>query len=75
VEQREDGPQFLLTTHSPLVCELLPERLIVCDWEAGRGTTFRPLDIPRDTLFFKEEIVRALDGTTTALPPVPDRSR
>ncbi len=75
VEQREDGPQFILTTHSPLVCELLPERLIVCDWQAGRGTTFRSLDIPRDTLYFKDEVVRALDGTTAALPPVSDRSR
>lgn len=73
VEQREDGPQFILTTHSPLVCELLPERLIICDWEAGRGTTFRSLDIPADTLFFKDELVRALDGGTAALPRIPDR--
>ncbi len=64
VAVRPGGPQFILTSHSPLVCSLLPDDLVLCTWDPGRGTQFRPFEWERDTLFFEREVVRALDGAT-----------
>ena len=55
------GMQFLLTTHSALVCDLLPENLVTCSWSREGGTRFAPMSLERDTLFFEEEVRRVLD--------------
>ncbi|MBL9086560.1 MAG: AAA family ATPase [Planctomycetia bacterium] len=62
---RDDGPQFLLTTHSPLVCKLLPERLIACQWTAALGTKFTPLRLDRFGLYFEDELGAVLDELTS----------
>jgi len=73
---RPDGPQFILTTHSPHLCTLLPDRLVLCTWDPVRGTIFDAF--PNAPLFTETAVIRALDGTasTTGQRPseLPDRS-
>lgn len=59
--RRRGGSQFIVTTHSPLLCQMLPEQLIVCSWSRAEGTKMRPFPWDKDTMFFDSEIVRALD--------------
>jgi predicted ATPase len=65
--ERRDGSQFILTTHSPLLCEILSEYLIACTWDSARGTTFRTLELQQDGLFTQREIARALDDSTASV--------
>ena len=58
---RPAGTQFLLTTRSALVCDLLPEHLLTCSWTREGGTGFERMVVERDTLFFEEEVRRVLD--------------
>jgi len=59
--RRENGSQFILTTHSPLLCHTLPEHLIVCSWSRNAGSRFETFPWERDTMYFESEVVRALD--------------
>jgi len=74
VEVRPDGPQFLLTTHSPRVCSLLPEHLVLSAWDSRRGTLFQRLAWDRDSLYFEEDVLRAIDGqgASAVAEKVPD---
>ena len=65
---RRDGPQFILTTHSPLVCGELSEHLVVCGWSAEHGSTFEKFTLDRDSMFFETEVARALDGAGRRTP-------
>ena len=65
---RPDGPQFLITTHSALVCDLLPEHLVLCTRGGHGGTEFRRFPWNRESLFFQREILRALDQANA--PPI-----
>lgn len=64
---RPEGSQFLLTTHSAAVCNLLPDHLVLAHWDAGRGSQFEPLSIEKDTLYFQDAVVRVIDGWANAL--------
>jgi predicted ATPase len=59
---RPDGPQFILTTHSPLVCATLPEHLVLCTWDHAGGTQFKLFPWKPDTLWFEHDVIEALDG-------------
>lgn len=59
---RPSGSQFVLTTHSPLVCNLLAQHLVVATSDRMSGTSFRRFDWDRDTLYFEQDLVRAIDG-------------
>jgi predicted ATPase len=61
---RSDGPQFLITTHSPLVCKLLPHHLVLCNWSKESESRFRVPDWRHDSLYFENEITAALDDET-----------
>jgi len=65
-EVRSDGPQFVLTTHSPLVCKLLPHSLLLCNWTREGESTFRAPEWKQDTLYFEKELIAALDTETAA---------
>lgn len=68
VSVRPDGPQFILTTHSLQVCELLPENLVLCSWDAAGGTRFRPLEWDREDLYFRDSLRGAVDDATRSGP-------
>jgi len=55
------GSQFILTTHSPLLCHLLPQHMVVCSWTRAKGTVFRSFPWQHDTMYFDSEVLRALD--------------
>jgi predicted ATPase len=59
---RPDGPQLILTTHSPIVCNTLPEHLVISRWGPQGGTTFERFPWRPQTLFFEQDVVKALDG-------------
>lgn len=61
VHGRDDGPQFIVTTHSPLVCKVLGDHLVLSKWSAMDGTKFEQFRIKRDGLFFENEVVRYLE--------------
>ncbi len=61
VAGRDQGMQFILTTHSASLCSLLPEHLVVCRWGAGRGSWFERLDLDPDTLYFEQSVRELLD--------------
>ncbi|MGH7151323.1 MAG: AAA family ATPase, partial [Planctomycetota bacterium] len=65
VEVRPDPIQFVLTTHSPLVCNLFPQHLVLCSWSPKEGTALRPFPWNREALYFQDEVVRGLDGVST----------
>jgi predicted ATPase len=65
VEIRPEGLQFLLTTHSPYLCNLLPSSLILSTWTPESETQFKTFEGKPDSLFFTNEIVEALDSTTS----------
>lgn len=77
--QRKDGMQFLVTTHSPLVCELLPDALVRCAWDIDHGTRFDPFPWKPDTVFFSAHLRAAIDGSApisrVAEGPAPGVSR
>jgi predicted ATPase len=58
---RRDGPQFILTTHSALLCRMLAGHLIGCTWSAPGGTKFRRLELDPQGLFTEDEIAAALE--------------
>jgi predicted ATPase len=60
-EIRDGGSQFIITTHSPLVCSALHSHLVRCDWTESGGTRFRAFPWKPDTLYFETEVIRALD--------------
>lgn len=62
VDVRHHGMQFLLTTHSALVCDLLPEHLVTCRWDPESGTRFEEFPWNPDMLYFRDEVERSLDG-------------
>jgi predicted ATPase len=64
VETREDASQFILTTHSPLLCRLLSDALLACAWTADGGTRFEPFDVDIDNLYFESELAQRLDELT-----------
>jgi len=64
-QTRPAGPQFILTTHSPLVCGTLPEHLVVCTWDASAGTKFERFPWKSDSLYFEQDVVKSLDGIST----------
>lgn len=66
VTTRQESSQFIITTHSPLVCSLLPEHLILCKGSPPRGTEFSPFPWNPDSLYFESEVVQALDDASTA---------
>lgn len=71
--RRREATQFILTTHSPLVCERLPGHILLCAWTPSAGSSFTPLGLRRDTLFFERELRQALDaaergGEVAAVP-------
>ncbi len=65
VEVRPDPIQFVLTTHSPLVCNLFPQHLVLCSWSPDGGTALKPFPWNREALYFQDEVVRGLDGVST----------
>jgi predicted ATPase len=69
VSVRPSGPQFILTTHSLQVCELLTDRLILCTWDAEGGTRFHPFEWNREDLYFRDALRRAVDEATRGVPP------
>jgi predicted ATPase len=64
VEVRPHGSQLVLTTHSPLVCNLLPDHLVVAGWSQDSGSLFEVFTLDRDSLFFESELARVLDAAT-----------
>jgi predicted ATPase len=67
VHVRHHGTQFLVTTHSLQLCDLLHEDLVTCRWSEREGTVFEPFD--RDavgSLFFPREVQEVLDGVIRA---------
>jgi predicted ATPase len=64
---RPGGIQFILTTHSPIVCDLLPEHLVLCKWNSERETKFEAFPFQRESLFFQREVIKALDDTSEGL--------
>src|SRR5262245_16508708 len=65
-EGRPEPIQVIVTTHSALVCQLLPRQFVICRWSKGKGTEFAPAHWDKDTLFFNSEVIRALDDTSTS---------
>lgn len=61
-EIRPGGSQFIVTTHSPLVCATLHSHLVLCHWTQDGGTAFSAFPWTRETLYFEGEVLRALDG-------------
>jgi len=66
---RKDAMQFIVTTHSALVCNLLPEHLIVCTWSDEHGTRFEPFPWNQSDLFFEQTVIEALDGAAGTPTP------
>ena len=62
--ERPGVPQFVLTTHSPSLCNLLSQHLLVITSDRVQGTSVRAFDQDRDTLYFEHDLVRAIDGYT-----------
>lgn len=60
--ERGARTQFIMTTHSPLLCSMLPEYLLVSGWDADRGTSIESLGWDRNSLYFEQDVVRAIDG-------------
>lgn len=76
--ERSGRTQFIMTTHSPMLCNMLPDHLLVSTWDASRGTSIQPLDWDRGSLYFDQEVVRAIDGlmgSRVGLPPMSVRER
>lgn len=70
-EVRPDPIQAILTSHSAIVCDLLPQHIVICRWDAARGTTFTSPRWASDTLYFQQDVVRALDEAAGGLPRGP----
>lgn len=68
VDLRPDGMQFLLTTHSSLLCELLPEHLVSCSWNREGGSLFQPFPWDPGELYFRATVEQHLDGSKPAFP-------
>lgn len=66
--ERSGRTQFLMTTHSPLLCNMLPDHLLVSTWDASRGTRIEPLAWDPGSLYFDQEVVRAIDGLMHRTP-------
>jgi predicted ATPase len=66
--ERGGRTQFIMTTHSPLLCNMLPDHLLVSTWDAKHGTTIEKLSWDPGSLYFDQEIVRAIDGLMNRAP-------
>lgn len=59
---RRDGPQFIVTTHSPKVCWSLSDHLVACRWSPDAGTKFERFALDRESMYFEPELSRTIDG-------------